>query len=163
MITLSRWFASAVIAACLGFAAMAPLPARAQDDTLTRVLVDVADVVLRGGHPYYRYGQYRDADRLVVGLDRYGRPVYYRLVRVDRGRYHDDYNRNPYDTRYLTTRKVDCNKRGDCKVTYYDPRYDRRGYSKRHDGWRRDDHRWDDQRWNDRRRRGDDQGEDHDD
>lgn len=157
MITLSRWFAPAVVAAGLGFASMAPMPVRAQDDTLTRVLVDVADVVLRGGQPYYRYGNYRDDDRLVVARDRYGRPVYYRLVRVDRGRYHDDYARNPYDTRYLTTRKVDCNRHGNCKVTYYDPRYDRRGYSTRYDGrGRDDDRRRYDHRWDDRGRHGDD-------
>ena len=79
MIMLSRWLAPAVMAVGLGFAAMVPAPARAQDDTLTRVLVDVADVVLRGGQPYYRSGNYRDDDRLIVSRDRYGRPVYYRV------------------------------------------------------------------------------------
>ena len=44
------------------------------------MLVDVADVVLRGGQPYYRYGDYGYDDRLIVGRDRYGRPVYYRIV-----------------------------------------------------------------------------------
>ena len=47
MAILSRWFAPAVLAAGLGFGAMAaPAPAQAQDD-LVRVLVNVADVVLR--------------------------------------------------------------------------------------------------------------------
>ena len=146
MITLSRWLAPAVMAVGLGFASMLPAPARAQDDTLTRVLVDVADVVLRGGQPYYRYGNYRDDDRLIVGRDRYGRPVYYRLVRTDRGYYGNPYYvRNPYDTRYDTARTVKCKKNGDCTVKYYDPRHDRRGYytnyDRRHDGHRYDDGR----------------------
>ena len=128
MITLSRWLAPAVMAAGLAFASMVPAPARAQDATLTRVLVDVADVVLRGGQPYYRYGNYRDDDRLIVSRDRYGRPVYYRVVRVDRGYGNPYYVRNPYDTRYDTARTVKCKKNGDCTVKYYDPRYDRRGY-----------------------------------
>ena len=54
---LSRWFAPAVLAAGLGFGAMTPAPVQAQD-SLTRVLVDIADVVLRSGVPYYRYGDY---------------------------------------------------------------------------------------------------------
>jgi len=146
MITLSRWLAPAVMAVGLGFASMLPAPARAQDDTLTRVLVDVADVVLRGGQPYYRYGNYRDDDRLIVGRDRYGRPVYYRLVRTDRGYYGNPYYvRNPYDTRYDTARTVKCKKNGDCTVKYYDPRYDRRGYYTHYDG-RHYDRRHDDRR-----------------
>lgn len=142
MIMLSRWLAPAVMAVGLGFAAMVPAPARAQDDTLTRVLVDVADVVLRGGQPYYRYGTYRDADRLVVARDRYGRPVYYRVVRNDRYYPNDRYYvRNPYDTRYNTARSVKCKKNGDCTVKYYDPSYDRRGYSARYDDRRHYDGR----------------------
>jgi hypothetical protein len=145
MITLSRWFAPAVMATGLGLASMMPAPARAQDDTLTRVLVDVADVVLRGGQPYYRHGNYRDDDRLIVGRDRYGRPVYYRVVRVDRGYGNPYYVRNPYDTRYDTARTVKCKKNGDCTVKYYDPRYDRRGYYTHYDG-RHYDRRHDDRR-----------------
>ena len=145
MITLSRWLAPAVMAAGLGLSSMVPAPARAQDATLTRVLVDVADVVLRGGQPYYRHGNYRDDDRLIVSRDRYGRPVYYRVVRVDRGYGNPYYVRNPYDTRYDTARSVKCKKNGDCTVKYYDPRYDRRGYytnyDRRHDGHRYDDGR----------------------
>ena len=67
---LSRWLAPAVLAAGLGFGAMTPAPVQAQD-SLTRVLVDVADVVLRSGVPYYRYGDYGYNDRLVAGRDRY--------------------------------------------------------------------------------------------
>jgi hypothetical protein len=79
MSTLSKYIAPAVFAAGFAFTALLPTPARAQDD-VTRVIVDVADVVLRSGQPYYRYGNYRDQDRLIVVRDRYGRPVYYRVV-----------------------------------------------------------------------------------
>ena len=81
MISLSRYLAPAVLAARLGVAAVAaPAPAQAQSDDLVRVLVDVADVVLRSGQPDYRYGDYGYDDRLVMQRDRYGRPVYYRYV-----------------------------------------------------------------------------------
>ncbi len=79
MTTLSRWLVPAVLAAGLGFGAMTPAPAQAQD-SLTRVLVDIADVVFNGGVPYYRYGNYGYNDRLIVSRDRYGRPVYYRQM-----------------------------------------------------------------------------------
>ena len=70
MAILSRWLAPAVIVAGLGFGALAPAPVQAQDDVLTRVLVDIADVVFNNGVPYYRYGHYGYDDRLVVGRDR---------------------------------------------------------------------------------------------
>ena len=77
MKTLTRWMAPAVLAAGFGMGAMAlPQQAHAQD-ALTRVLVDVSDVILRGGQPYYRHGNYGPDDRLIVQRDRYGRPVYY--------------------------------------------------------------------------------------
>ena len=143
---LSRWFAPAVLAAGLGFGAMTPAPVQAQD-SLTRVLVDVADVVLRSGVPYYRYGDYGYNDRLVAGRDRYGRLVYYRTV--PRG-YDSRYRSGPpYGNAYgyyrngPGSRDMKCNKHGKCKVQYYDPRYDR----DRHDRWdhdRRDDRRWHD-------------------
>lgn len=120
MDTVSRWLAPAVMAAGLGIAAVAPTPAYAQSgDELVRVLVDVADVVLRGGVPYYRHGDYGYDDRLIVGRDRFGRPVYYRQTprHVD---YRYGYRDMPRD------RHVHCNSNGKCKVTYYDPRYDRR-------------------------------------
>jgi hypothetical protein len=141
---LSRWFAPAVLAAGLGFGAMTPAPVQAQD-SLTRVLVDVADVVLRSGVPYYRYGDYGYNDRLVAGRDRYGRLVYYRTV--PRG-YDSRYRSGPpYGNAYgyyrngPGSRDTKCNKHGKCKVQYYDPRYDRDRHD-RHD-------RWDDRRWHD--------------
>ncbi len=94
MQTLTRWFAPALLAAGLGLAGMAPAPAQAQD-SLARVLVDVADVVFNGGTPYYRYGNYGPDDRLLVRRDAYGRPVYYRQVPYRQ----DAYGRAGYDPR----------------------------------------------------------------
>lgn len=143
MDTVSRWLAPAVVAAGLGLAAMSPIPARAQsDDDLVRVLVDVADVVLRGGTPYYRHGDYRYDDRLIVGRDRYGRPVYYRQVPRN---FNDDY-RHGIARNMARNHQVRCNSNGMCKVTYYDPRYDRRHHrydSRYYYGYdRRDRNRW---------------------
>lgn len=70
--TLTRWILPAVLAT--GFVATALAPARANDD-LVRVIVDVADVMMRGSTPYYRHGNYGQNDRLLVSYDRYGRPV----------------------------------------------------------------------------------------
>ena len=155
MAILSRWFAPAVLAAGLGFGAMAaPAPAQAQDD-LVRVLVNVADVVLRGGQPYYRHGNYGYDDRLIATRDRYGRLVYYRMA--------PRYVRSgpPYGNAYGYQRngsqKVKCNKHGKCKATYYDARYDRRDryddryYRTRYDRYDRRDRYWDArrQRWDD--------------
>ncbi|MGH8078350.1 MAG: hypothetical protein ACREPE_13630 [Lysobacter sp.] len=139
MDTVSRWLVPAVLAAGLGTVALSPAPAYAQSgDDLVRVLVDVADVVLRGGTPYYRHGDYGYDDRLIVGRDRFGRPVYYRQMPrqfVDDYRYRD----------MPRQQQVRCNSNGKCKVTYYDPRYDRRynrydnkyyGYDRRR--WRDD-------------------------
>ena len=157
--TMSRWFAPAALAAGLAFTAFVPAPARAQDE-LTRVIVDVADVVLRGGQPYYRHGNYGYDDRVIVARDRYGRRVYYRMV----PRHRDGYAYGPpygnaygYYDRADTAKKVKCNKHGNCKVSYYDPRYDRRdSYSSRYDGRRHDyDGRYDDGLY-DRRGNGDD-------
>ena len=132
MMSLSRYFAPAVLAASLGVAAVAaPAPAQAQSDDLVRVLVNVADVVMRGNQPYYRQGDYGYNDRLVMQRDRYGRPVYYRYVP------RADYNRSgpPYGNAYgyhrnrgypvTGTQRTKCNKNGKCTVTYYDPRQDR--------------------------------------
>lgn len=101
---LSRWAVPVVLAAGLGFAAMTPAPVHAQDN-LTRVLVNLADVVFNNGTPYYRYGDYSNNDRLVVGRDAYGRPVYYRQTPYngyDQGSYnqggsYDRYGRRIYD------------------------------------------------------------------
>ena len=133
MSTLSRWIAPAVLAAGLGMAALSPTTAHAQSgDDLVRVIVDVADVVLRSGTPYYRNSDYGYNDRLTVERDRYGRPVYYRQVA-------NNYrNAPPYGNAYgyqrnADSRKVKCNKHGKCTATYYDARHDR-------DGGRQDDH-----------------------
>lgn len=146
MTTWSRWLLPTALAAALGFAgAVTPAPARAQDGELVRVLVNLADVVLRGGQPYYRYGNYSRDDRLIVGRDRHGRKVYYRLVPVASGA------ARAYRTTY-GRRDVKCNKHGKCKVTYYDPRYDRdRRYGRHGRDWDDDDDRdWDDRRrWDD--------------
>ena len=91
---LTRWFAPALLAAGLGLGAMAPAPAQAQD-SLARVLVDVADVAFNGGTPYYRYGNYGPDDRLLVSRDAYGRPVYYRQVPYGQAAY----GRGTYDPR----------------------------------------------------------------
>lgn len=125
---LTRWILPAVLATGFAAAAVVPAPARANDD-LVRVIVDVADVVLRGNTPYYRHGGYGQHDRLLVSYDRYGRPVYYRHV----PRHHHGYRPGPppharahgrRDHRHSQTR---CDSRGRCTVQYYDPRQDRRG------------------------------------
>ncbi len=97
MTTLSRWLAPAALAVGLGVGAMSPVQAQSQDD-LTRVLVDVADVVFRGSTPYYRQGDYSYDDRLVVQRDRYGRPVYYRSV--PRSQYYGSSVNNGYNNGY---------------------------------------------------------------
>lgn len=79
MSVTSRWLVSLVLAAGIGAAALAPAPARAGDD-LVRILVDVADVVLRGSTPYYRHGSYGRHDRLIAVRDHRGRVTYYREV-----------------------------------------------------------------------------------
>lgn len=136
MNTMSRWLAPAVMA--VGIASMTPFPVHARDDDLIRVLVDVADVVLRGGMPYYRYGDYGYDDRLIVARDRYGRPLYYRQI----PRRHADGDR--YDGRSGDRHgsQVKCNSNGRCTITYYDPRYDRHRYryDDRYYGY--DDRRW---------------------
>lgn len=139
MATLSRWFVPAVLAAALGVGIMAPAPAQAQD--LARVLVDIADVVLRGGQPYYRHGNYGRDDRLIVVRDRYGRTVYYRQVPANvrsgppYGVAHGYYRNGP------GSRGMKCNRHGKCKVQHYDPRHDRRYSSRdrdrRHRDWSR--------------------------
>lgn len=144
MAVLSRWMAPAVLAAGLGVAGFVPAAAHAQGgDELVRVIVDVADVIVRGGQPYYRHGNYGYGDRLVVVRDRYGRPVYYRQVPQPRY-HHGGYARHDLQ-------RTRCNKHGKCKVEYYDPRYDRRhGYDHRD---HRDDRRYysydDRRRWRD--------------
>lgn len=150
-----RWFAPAALAAALGTAAViAPAPAQAQSNDLIRTIVDIADVVMRGNQPYYRHGNYGYNDRLVVERDRYGRPVYYRVV--DRGDRYGSYDRYGGYDRYngyngynraappygrahgyygnAPGQRARCNKHGKCKVEYYDPRYDRNRYDDRYYG-----------------------------
>lgn len=146
MKTLTRWMAPTVMAAGFGLGAMAvPQQAQAQD-ALSRVLVDVADVILRGGQPYYRHGNYGVNDRLVMQRDRYGRPVYYRTVQRAGPPYGNAYGY--YRNGQRSQGNTKCNKNGKCQTTYYDPRYDRNGYTGRYD---RDDRRYgDNRRWRDR-------------
>ena len=152
MTILSRWLAPAALAAGLGFGAMTPAPVQAQD-TLTRVLVDVADVVLRGGVPYYRQGDYGYDDRLITQRDPYGRVVYYRTVPRYDVAYNNGYRSDPYGYRSELARKAKCNKHGKCKVTYYDPSRDRSGryQDERYAAYRydRDGRYWDGRRWRD--------------
>ncbi len=88
---VSRLSASAVLAAALGFAALAPGKAHASDD-LVRVLVNVADVVYRNQQPYYHDRNYDRYEQVVVVRDRYQRPTYYRYA--PRG-YRNDYRSAP--------------------------------------------------------------------
>lgn len=148
MITLPRWLAPAVLATGLGIAGFTPTPAQAQSDDLVRVIVDIADVVLRGGQPYYRYGDYGYDDRLIVSRDRYGRPVYYRQVpsHVRSGPPYG--NAYGYHRNRAQAQRTRCNSNGKCRVEYYDPRYDRRysdryyGYDRRYDRDHRYSTRW---------------------
>lgn len=160
MLPLARWFAPVALATALGAGALFPAPARADDD-LVRVIVDVADIVYRSGHPYYRYGDYGRDDRLIVGRDQRGRQVYYRYVPRQYGppygnaygyrRNHDNdyYRRYGYvrDGSGRYSRRI-CDSRGRCEVEYYDPRYDNRDYG--YEGRRDRDRYWDGRRWRDR-------------
>lgn len=131
---LSRWLASAALAAGLGVGAIAP--AQAQDDALARVIVDVADVIFRGGYPYYRYGPgYGYNDRLIVVHDRYRRPVYYRYV--PRTTYYRSHNAPPYGNAYGYWREG----------RWYDGR---QWHDRNYDYRERE--RWESRRWRDDRR-----------
>jgi len=157
MTALSRWLAPFVLAAGFGAVAMVPAPARADD--LARVIVDIADVIVRNNTPYYRYGNFGYGDRLIVVRDRYGRPTYYRNVPryTDYG-YRSGYRSGPpYGVAHGYYNKRDCKHNGKCRATYYDPRYDRRNdyrYSRYDDRYHRYDHdrdyRYDGRRWRDR-------------
>ncbi|WP_058833749.1 hypothetical protein [Luteimonas abyssi] len=135
MSLLVRWFAPVALAAGLGgTAAFAPATAHA-DDELVRVIVDAADVILRGGDPYYRDGRHGYSDRLVVERDRHGRPVYYRNVARSGNGHHRHRRSGPpahapahgYRASYGHRDRgaTRCDKRGRCTVQYYDPRFDR--------------------------------------
>ena len=118
---VTRWIAPTALAIALGIGAMTPAPAHAQD-ALSRVLVDVADVVFNNGTPYDRYGEDVAANRLAVGRDAYGRPVYYRQAsnngypnqqRIVYDRYgqpvYDDYGRRVAYSRNNQSRGYDRN------------------------------------------------------
>ncbi len=135
---LSRWLAPAALAAGLGIAAMTPTPAKAYDDDLVRVVVDVADVIFNGGQPYYRYGPgYGYDNRLIVVQDRYRRPVYYRYV--PRNTYYRYRSGPPYGNAYGYYRDG----------RWWDGRrwHDRDDRYDRHDRYR--DRRWETRRWRD--------------
>ena len=159
MTILSRWFAPAVLAAGLGFAAMTPAPVHAQD-SLTRALVDIADVVFNNGTPYYRYGNNGYNDRLIVSHDRYGRPVYYRQVpygyNTSGRQVYDQYGRRIYDqygrrinysTRYDYSRRYDNGRAGPPYGNAYG--YYRNGKHKSKHKHHGDDHHWDGRRGHD--------------
>jgi hypothetical protein len=163
MATVTRWLASTALAAGLGMATLAaPAPAQAQDgDDLARVIVDVADVIFRSGDPYYRYGNYGYNDRLIVERDRYGRPIYYRMVDRSGPPYGKAHG---YWKKHASNSRVTCDRHGRCVTRYYDPRYDRRydnrydnryySYDRdrydRYDRYDRDGRYWDGHRWRDR-------------
>jgi hypothetical protein len=160
--SLSRYFAPAVLAASLGFAAVAaPAPVQAQSDDLVRVLVNVADVVMRNNQPYYRYGDYGYNDRLIGQRDRYGRIVYYRSVPRAQYRNGPPYgNAYGYDNRPGNGRHkvVTCNRFGRCTTSYTYASNDRRDYNDRdrHEYNDRDRHEYNDRDRHD----GDDRGHD---
>ena len=159
MATVTRWLASTALAAGLGMAMLAaPAPAQAQSsDDIARVIVDVADVIFRGGHPYYRYGDYGYNDRLFVERDRYGRPIYYRTVTRSGPPYGKAHG---YWKKHRQASRMTCDRYGRCVTRYYDPRYDRRYYDNRYysydrdrydryDRYDRDGRYWDGRRWRD--------------
>lgn len=127
---LTRWIMPGLLAAGLTAAAIAPTPARAQsNDDLVQIIVDVADVVLRGNQPYYRGNH---DDRLRVSYDHRGRPTYYRMApRYDQRHNARHYRNGPprhapaHGYHAKQVRRETCDRRGRCTVQYYDPRRDR--------------------------------------
>src|SRR3546814_2702228 len=101
MTTATRWLAPVALAVGLGFVALSP-QAQAQD-SLTRVLVNVADVVMRGSTPYYRYGNNGYGDPLAVQHDRYGRLLYYRTVNGNGGHHDVDHRADSNGGYYSST------------------------------------------------------------
>lgn len=160
MAIVTRWLATTALAAGIGMATLAvPVPAHAQSgDDLARVIVDVADVIFRGGYPYYRYGNYGYDDRLIIERDRYGRPIYYRTVARSGPPYGKAHG---YWKKQSRASRMECDRYGRCVTRYYDPRYDRRygnryydnryySYDRsRYDRYDRDGRYWDGRRWRD--------------
>lgn len=133
MKTVKTLIGGTVLAMGLGFASLAPTPAQAQNSIvdLARVIVNVNDIVYRGGQPYYRYGSYGPQDRIIVVREG-NRNVYYR--NVPRGNAYGYYGHPQHSNKYKTKHK------GKYKNTrYYSrDRYDRDRYDR--------DRRWDDDR-----------------
>lgn len=126
MKTVKTMIGGTVLALGLGLASFAPQPAHAQNSLvdLARVIVNVNDIVYRGGQPYYRYGNYGPQDRIIVVREG-GRDRYYR--NVPRGNAYGYYGHPAHSNKYK-------NKHG---KKYKNTRY----YSR--DSWDRDDRRWD--------------------
>lgn len=144
---------TAVVAVGLSFG-FTPVPAQAQSMVdIARVIVNVNDIVYRGGQPYYRYGNYGPQDRIIVVREgrntRYYRNVYrnsppygsangyYR--NAPRGNAYGHYKNGKHQQR---SRYYNTNSRWDRDSRY---RNDRR--------WDRDDRRWDRDDDNDQGRR----------
>lgn len=129
MSRMSHWLAPVVLGVAAAGASLMPATAHAQSgDDLIRILVNASDVIVRGGHPYYRHNSnYGYNDRLVVGRDRYGRPVYYRNSPRYGSSYGNSYgNGYAYGNRYQNgQQRSRCDSRGRCTTQYYDSRYDR--------------------------------------
>lgn len=134
---VSRLSASAVLAAALGLASLAPGRANASEE-LVRVLVNVADVIYRNQQPYYHDRNDGRYDQVVMERDRYQRPVYYRYV--PRNGSNGYRSAPPYGNAYGYHRNQAVRYDRDDRYDRYD-RYDRR--DREHDKWhsRHDDRR----------------------
>lgn len=123
----NRWIVVAVLAVAAAFTLPQAAMAQQVQDEDVREYVDEADVVMRGGQPYYRYSDADRHERLHIERDPAGQALYYRVI----GRDGRGYYRPGYD-RYSR-----CDSRGICRVEYYDPRYDRRGNYRVYDDYAR--------------------------
>lgn len=148
MTSATRWLAPVALALGLGVGVLSP-QAHAQN-SLPRVLVDVADVVMRSGDPYYRYGNNGYGSRLIMQHDAYGRPVYYRTVNrngghhdVDHGAYgngsygNDGYGNGYYDNNGYGNGSYGNNSYGNGYYQYDghgNGSYGNNGYRNNHDG-----------------------------
>ena len=146
MSRMSNWLAPLVLGVAAAGTSLFAAPAQAQSgDDLIRILVNASDVIFRSGQPYYRNGNsYGTNDRLVVGRDRYGRPVYHRnsprygagYGSVYGNGYGNGYGNADGHRQQGATQQTRCDARGHCITRYYDPRYDRNGaygqYDQRH-------------------------------
>ncbi|MDO4708343.1 MAG: hypothetical protein Q4B94_00750 [Pseudomonadota bacterium] len=122
----NRWIAAIVLVIAAVFTVPQTASAQQAQDEDVREYVDAAEVVMRGGQPYYRYSDAGHPERLRIERDPAGQALYYRVIGRDRGYYRPGYDRY--------TR---CDSRGICRVEYYDPRYDRRGNYRVYDDYAR--------------------------